>query len=122
MPFCGCCNWRSSPARHKETTMTAKIRTLLSATLLSFCATAALAAQAQTYPAKPVTVIVPFPPGAGVDIVTRLVMAKLATALDQPFVIENRSGEIGKASCRERVCQYVSSSVVAVSLHKKKHK
>src|SRR3546814_14897301 len=34
--------------------------------------------------------------------------------------MKERSVEIGRASCRERVCQYVSSSVVAVSLKKKK--
>lgn len=81
--------------------MTTTIKALLHASLLSFCAATGLAAQAQTYPSKPVTVIVPFPPGAGVDIVTRLVMAKLATTLNQPFVIENRSGAGGNVGAAE---------------------
>ncbi|MES2186558.1 MAG: tripartite tricarboxylate transporter substrate binding protein [Pseudomonadota bacterium] len=53
------------------------------------------AARAQAWPARPVRVIVPFPPGAGADIVTRLVMAKLSILLGQPFFIDNRSGAAG---------------------------
>jgi tripartite-type tricarboxylate transporter receptor subunit TctC len=52
-------------------------------------------AQAAGYPAQPVHVIVPFPPGAGVDIVTRLVAAKLSASLGQQFIVENRSGAGG---------------------------
>src|SRR5215471_11790309 len=42
---------------------------------------------AQPYPAKPVRVIVNFPPGAGVDITTRLVTTKLADAFGQQFLV-----------------------------------
>jgi tripartite-type tricarboxylate transporter receptor subunit TctC len=52
-------------------------------------------ASAQTYPTKPIRVIVPFPPGAGVDIVTRLVAAKLTTSLGQQFIVENKPGAAG---------------------------
>ncbi len=50
---------------------------------------------AQAYPVKPVRVIVPFPPGAGVDIVTRIVTPRLSEALGQSFVVDNRSGAGG---------------------------
>ena len=62
-----------------------------------FVASALLAcvAGAQTYPSKPVRVIVNFPPGAGVDIATRLVTAKLSESFGQQFVIDNRAGAAG---------------------------
>ncbi|HEX9433830.1 MAG TPA: tripartite tricarboxylate transporter substrate binding protein [Burkholderiales bacterium] len=50
---------------------------------------------AQTYPAKPVTWIVPFPPGGGTDISARTVATKLTDKWKQPVVIENRSGAAG---------------------------
>jgi len=53
------------------------------------------AAIAQTYPAKPVRVIIPYPPGSTPDIVGRTVSTKLQDALGQPFVVENRTGAGG---------------------------
>ncbi|HEY0339090.1 MAG TPA: tripartite tricarboxylate transporter substrate binding protein [Burkholderiales bacterium] len=50
---------------------------------------------AQPYPARPVRVIVTFPPGAGSDISTRLVTAKLSETFGRPFVIDNRAGAAG---------------------------
>jgi tripartite-type tricarboxylate transporter receptor subunit TctC len=55
----------------------------------------ASAAAAQNYPAKTVRVVVSFPPGAGVDIVARTVMPRVAESLGQPFVIDNRAGASG---------------------------
>jgi len=65
--------------------------------LTMFAAGALLAAVAgaQSYPVRPVRVIVNFPPGAGVDIATRIVTAKLGEALGQQFVIDNRAGAAG---------------------------
>jgi len=46
----------------------------------------------QTYPAKPVRVIIPYPPGGGNDTLGRLFAAKLSERMGQSFVVENRPG------------------------------
>jgi tripartite-type tricarboxylate transporter receptor subunit TctC len=59
--------------------------------LLSFTAAAALA----QYPARPITLIVPIPPGGAPDIAARLIGQKLSENVGQPVVIENRAGANG---------------------------
>jgi tripartite-type tricarboxylate transporter receptor subunit TctC len=53
------------------------------------------AAQGETYPGRPVRLIVAFPPGGSVDAVARVVGPPLSASLGQPVVIENRSGASG---------------------------
>ena len=55
----------------------------------------ALGAQAQTYPAKPIRLICPFPPGGAVDIASRAVAHALTQQLGQPVTVDNRPGAGG---------------------------
>jgi tripartite-type tricarboxylate transporter receptor subunit TctC len=55
----------------------------------------AAAAWPQTYPSKPVRVVVPYPAGSTPDIIGRTLAERLQKALGQPFVVENRSGAGG---------------------------
>jgi len=70
--------------------------TYLLASLLSACALIpASAAQAQAYPDKSVTIVVPYAPGGGADILARLLSQKLGPVWHQPVVVENRAGAGG---------------------------
>jgi tripartite-type tricarboxylate transporter receptor subunit TctC len=68
--------------------------------LATFIAAAGLAlspAYAQPYPGKPIRIIVPYAAGGAVDVVARLVSAKLQDSLGQPVIVENRAGAGGNA-------------------------
>src|SRR5579862_4458670 len=52
-------------------------------------------AAAQTYPNRPVTMIVPFPPGGATDAIARIIQDPLQKALGQPIVVENLGGAGG---------------------------
>jgi tripartite-type tricarboxylate transporter receptor subunit TctC len=62
---------------------------------LTLSATALPAAQAQSFPNKPIRLVVPYPPGGPTDIVARVVGQRLSEKLGQPLVVENRPGAGG---------------------------
>jgi tripartite-type tricarboxylate transporter receptor subunit TctC len=72
---------------------TARRRALLAALAFAACTTAALAEPA--WPARPITLIVPYGAGGNVDVMARWIAPELATRLGQPVVIENVSGAGG---------------------------
>ena len=74
---------------------------LLIAVLAAAAALAAPLAHAQAWPARPVKMIVVFPPGGSTDQVGRVLAAQLSAQLGQQFVVENKggaSGSIGAAA------------------------
>ena len=72
-------------------------RTLVAAGL----AVLALGAHAQTYPARPVRLMVPFPAGSATDQIARLVGQQLQEELKQPFIVENKPGAQGAIAAAE---------------------
>jgi tripartite-type tricarboxylate transporter receptor subunit TctC len=71
--------------------MSRLIRLVLSA----FVAVSATAALAQSYPARPIRLLVSFPPGGAADLVARVVGLSMGARLGQPVVVENRPGSNG---------------------------
>ena len=59
---------------------------------LGLCNATATAQTATVWPSKPIKVIVPYPPGAATDTITRIVMERLASRLQQTVIVENKSG------------------------------
>jgi tripartite-type tricarboxylate transporter receptor subunit TctC len=66
----------------------------LACLIASLCAASA----ATAYPARPITVVVGFPPGGASDIMARILTAKLGSVLGQPFVVDNRPGAGGNVA------------------------
>jgi tripartite-type tricarboxylate transporter receptor subunit TctC len=60
----------------------------------------AATASAQVYPSRPVTLIVPFPAGGGVDAMARITAERMTAAFGQQFVIDNRGGAAGVIGTR----------------------
>ena len=62
---------------------------------LSLAVAASFGASAQTYPSKPVTIIVPFPPGGSSDMIGRALAQKMTGSLGQSVIVENKPGATG---------------------------
>ena len=58
-------------------------------------------AHGQTWPQKPIRMIVPFPPGGGTDVFGRLIAQHLSTALEQSVVVDNRAGAAGRIGAEQ---------------------
>lgn len=77
--------------------MSAKLSALVFASLLTIAplANAQTSTEVSGYPNRPIHVIVPFPPGGGIDVAMRIIGQELGDALGQPVVIDNRGGAGG---------------------------
>ncbi|MBQ1766169.1 MAG: tripartite tricarboxylate transporter substrate binding protein, partial [Aquincola sp.] len=70
-------------------------KTLIRIAVAAAWLTSAVVAQAQAWPTKPVKIVVPYPPGGAVDVVTRKMAAKLQEQTGQTFYVENKAGATG---------------------------
>ena len=81
----------------------APLRWLLAALLCALTAAITAPLSAQQYPAKPVKIIVAYPPGGGLDLTARVVAQRLTTALEQQFIVENKPGAGGRIGFRSGI-------------------
>ena len=77
-------------------TIRSTLRTLLFGCIATAAAPIASAQSLDNYPTRPVTIVVPFPPGGGTDVGARLVAQKLSLKWGQPVIVENRGGAAGR--------------------------
>jgi tripartite-type tricarboxylate transporter receptor subunit TctC len=79
---------------------------------------------AQEFPSRPITIVVPFPPGGGTDIFARAIGRKLSSAFARPVVVENRTGATGnigaeavaRSTADGHTLLYTSASIALSSL------
>jgi tripartite-type tricarboxylate transporter receptor subunit TctC len=70
-----------------------RMKTLLASLVLAVAASTG--AQAQSWPSKPVTLVVPFPPGGSTDAIARAIAPSLSKTFGQTFVVDNKAGATG---------------------------
>src|SRR5690349_24508408 len=70
-------------------------RLLIGASMALAAILPGVASHAQTWPSRPITVIVPFAGGSASDVVTRIMLNKMSQNMGQPLVVENRPGAGG---------------------------
>jgi len=78
-----------------------KVSVVVAVILAVVLAAADRPAYAQSYPSRTVTLVVPFPPGGGVDALARILAERLSVALKQSVVVENRTGGGGTVGTRQ---------------------
>jgi tripartite-type tricarboxylate transporter receptor subunit TctC len=96
------------------------LQTLLGAAVGAMILLQAAGAAAQAWPAKPIRLMVPFPPGGSTDIVARIVAQKLSERLGQPIVIENgggAGGTLGTAVAAKAAPDGYTLTVASTSTH-----
>lgn len=81
--------------------MNARLLSILGAAILALGVPGAAALAQSDWPARPVRIVVPFPPGGTTDISARVVAEQLTQALKQNFVVENRGGAGGNIGAAE---------------------
>jgi tripartite-type tricarboxylate transporter receptor subunit TctC len=92
-------------------------RTVGACSLVIFLATSAIA---QTYPTRPITMIVPFAPGGGTDALARIMAESMRRSLGQPVIIENvagATGSIGVGRAVRAAADGYTLSIGSVSTH-----
>src|SRR6185369_8710677 len=71
------------------------------AVVASLALALAHAAFAQSFPSRPIRIVVTYPPGGGADLMARLVAPKMSEVLGQPVVVENKPGASGQIGATE---------------------
>ena len=84
---------------------------------VAFVLAAGFPAQSQNYPSQTIKIVVPFPPGGGVDVVARVIAPRLSELLGQSVIIENRGGAGGSVGATD-VAQSRARRLHAAARHR----
>jgi tripartite-type tricarboxylate transporter receptor subunit TctC len=109
--------------------MTASKRGIVALTAVALVLSGAASAQAQSYPTKPITLVMPYSPGGGTDFMARTIMQRLEKRLGQPIVFEYRTGAASTIAATYAARQpadgytilYATSTTMAINVSVHKH-